>query len=194
MNHVLRFRHLLPSLILALVLALPTFAEDATSTAPVPKVRTQPSTFAGTPLERLAPLVGTWEIEGQWADGNSIWSRNEFSVGLGGKFLFARTWTKNEAGEVYERYQTHFGYDQANDQIKSWGFTYDGSVSEVDHYEVEVKDGKPHLTSYWGAETEQIKQTIILDSDSAYRWLVWFRNSDTAEWQQMMDGTWKRVD
>ena len=152
-----------------------------------------PDSLADGPLAPYIPFLGTWEINHQWKDGTPIWSLNEFEIGPGGKFIIARTFTRDGDGEVYERYHTYFSHDEEKGMV-SHGFTYDGSVSIVEG--IEAFEGKtgPGFTSYWSPGSAQIKQTVeILNADS-YRWRVWTRTEDSQAWTQIMDGVWKRQD
>ncbi len=169
--------HLGKLLVLILVLAMAgkTVADDAP--------------FAGTPLAPLAAFIGNWEINTTWADGTSLWSRNEFTVGLGGRFLEARTFAKDGDGDVYERYRTVYGVDPDTGELISYGFTNDGSVTIVDNMTVE-EDG-PALTSEWSGNGTTIRQTVRFTSADEYNWKVWMRGDD--DWTEIMNANWQRV-
>ena len=146
------------------------------------------------PMTRLAAVLGTWEIDTAWANGSSLWARNEYKVGLGGKFIEAKTYAKNRSGVAYQRYHTVFGYDESTKEYKSWGFTYDGTEKTVP-IKVEEKDGKVTLTSEWSQdESSRIRQSVtIVDGDDHYEWKVW-QQSGSEDWVEIMNGQWQRVD
>ena len=150
-----------------------------------------PESLADGPLAPYIPFLGTWEIDHQWKNGTRIWSLNEFEIGPGGKFIIARTFTRDGDGEVYERYHTYFSHHEEKGLV-SHGFTYDGSVSIVEGIESFEGKAGPGFTSYWSPGPAQIKQTIeLLDADS-YGWKVWTRAEDAQPWTEIMDGVWKR--
>lgn len=146
------------------------------------------------PMAKLAPILGTWEIDAEWANGSSLWARNEYKVGLGGKFVEAKTYAKNNSGVAYQRYLTVFGYDESSKEYTSWGFTYDGTEKTVP-ISVEEKEGKMTLTSEWSQdESTRIRQSVaIADGDNHYEWKVW-QKSESEDWIEIMNGKWKRVD
>ncbi|MDJ0711243.1 MAG: hypothetical protein QNJ14_12665 [Woeseiaceae bacterium] len=145
-----------------------------------------------TPLWQLAMYVGDWEIDETWEDGTEIWSRNEFRVGLGDEFLEIRTYAKDEEGNVYQRYFTIFAYDKLDQAVKSYGFTYDGTVTIVDNVKLDGSVADASVTSQWGEGDNQFRQTIRIASRDEYSWKVWTGNGN--DWEMIMDGTWNRVD
>ena len=149
--------------------------------------------LAGTPMEALSDLIGDWEVEATWSDGSRLWSRNEFRVGLGGQFVVARTFAKEAEGQRYERYLTYFAYDADSGTWKTYGFTYDGTVSVVDDVEVSTVDGRLLFASRWASGDDEVRQTLEVTSKDSYNWKVWVRPDSGAEWTQIMDGDWKRV-
>jgi len=164
-----------------------------TATADAPAVE-ESAPFSGTPLEALAGYLGNWEINGAWLNGTPIWSRNEFTVGIGGNFLVGRTFTKNEKGELYERYLTMFAHDAKSGNFKSHGFTFDGTVTVVDPLEVGGEAGQESITTKWSSGGSDLKQSVQLTSKTSYSWKVWVRETGTQDWTLIMDGVWKRVD
>lgn len=59
--------------------------------------------LADGPLAKLQPWVGNWEVNTEWEGGRKLWARNEYKIGLGGRFLIADTYTKDSDGKVYHR-------------------------------------------------------------------------------------------
>lgn len=145
-------------------------------------------------LKCFAPFLGTWVIDTEWSNGGKLWAKNKYEIGLGGNFVMARTWAKDGDGEPYERYLTIFAWDKGKNRVVSHGFTFDGSVQQVD-MEVESSDGKEVIRSQFQpnpVEDMVIKQEVSLIDENQYDWKVWSRASESAEFQPMMDGVWKR--
>lgn len=149
--------------------------------------------FKNAKLNSLAGYLGTWEIDAKWADGTPLWSRNEFTVGLGGNFLVARTFARDGDGPVYERYLTYFGIDKETGNLFSHGFTYDGTTAVISPVVRGGEEGRESLTSQWSSGPATIKQTVQLTSPKTYSWKVWVQTGED-QWQQIMDGVWTRVD
>ena len=149
-------------------------------------------TLDRTQLWQMAMFIGDWEINETWEDGSELWSRNEFRVGLGHEFLEIRTFAKDENGKVYERYFTILAYDKESETVKSYGFTYDGTVTIVDDVKLEGSVTDAAVTSQWGTGDSQIRQTIQIVTRDEYSWKVWSGNG--TDWEMIMDGTWRRVD
>jgi hypothetical protein len=154
----------------------------------------RPNELTGS-IAKMAPFLGNWEIEAKWADGTPLWARNEYRVGIGGKFVEANTYSKDKEGNVYERYATVFGYDEKAKHYAAHGFTFDGSM-KVTPFELSDDNGHLVYSSQWkvgeGDQATEFKQSVtFLDNDS-YRWLVSSRKPN-ADWEPMMDGVWKRA-
>jgi hypothetical protein len=180
----------LPVLLVKVVVSLSCFVAGASA-----QHELEPRTkLVDGPMMKLAPMLGTWEIESQWANGTPLWAKNEYFVGLGGRFVEAKTYSKNPAGKIYQRYHTIFGYDEAKQEYMSWGFTYDGTEKTLP-VQVEESDGRVSLTSEWEqAPGSRIKQTVTIGADAGqYQWTVWSKEDD-GDWTEIMDGTWKRVE
>ncbi len=154
----------------------------------------------GTPrlkdnLQFFAPYAGTWEIDGQWMAGGDIWARNDYSIGMNGNFFRALTWSKNEAGRVYQRYETIWRIAPDSGALQSYGFTYDGTVTVT---ESEIDDsgpgGHPIIRAQWqgAGANPHIKQEVqMAEDEKSYAWRVW-SSADGKEWTQIMDGTWRK--
>lgn len=145
-------------------------------------------------LKCFAPYLGTWVIDSEWSSGGKLWAKNKYEIGLGGNFVMARTWAKDGDGEPYERYLTIFAWDNAKNKVVSHGFTFDGSVKQV-VMEVESSDGKEIIRSQWQPDPAQdmvIKQEVSLIDEDQYGWKVWSRANESADFQPMMDGVWKK--
>ena len=153
----------------------------------------QPSTkLVDGPMQKLAPILGTWEIDSEWLGGDPIKARNEYTVGLGGKFIYAKTFAESESGGIYQRYFTVFGFDDEKQQYVSWGFTYDGTSMTVP-MELREENGKVVLTSQWNNErTGEIRQSVTLGDESAYGWQVW-KKTPEGEWLEIINSEWEKV-
>lgn len=145
----------------------------------------------GTPLASMAGFIGNWEINTTWADGNSLWARNEFSVGLGGRFVEIRTFTDDGDG-VYERYFTIYAGDPTTGDIKAYGFTFDGTTAVVDDVTIEGDVTDAAIIGQWGEGAAAVRQIIRLVSEDEYNWKVWMGGEGA--WELIMDGNYQRVD
>lgn len=145
-----------------------------------------------TELKGFGPFVGSWVIDGTWADGNKLWAKNEYSVGMNGNFLEARTYAKNQYGKIYQRYLTIWRFNKEKGTVESYGFTYDGTVTITDS-EVDNSDPKhPVIRSQWAQpEGLHIKQEVSYTDADSYAWKVW-SSDDGNDWKQIMDGVWTR--
>ena len=149
-------------------------------------------------LSVLKPFLGDWEIDAKWVGGGDLWAKNEYRVGVGGKFVEARTYAKNEeTGEVYCRYLTIFAWDDEESKIVSHGFTFEGkSVLNLYMDVSKTKNGVSEISSTWNpapGSPSEIKQTITLVNEDHYQWQVWSRPDEKSEYSQMMNGVWQRI-
>ena len=145
-------------------------------------------------LKCFAPYIGTWVFDSQWANGVKLWAKNQYEVGLNGNFVIAKTWAKDGDGEPYERYLTIFAWDKEKNTVVSHGFVFDGTVQQVD-MEVEKLNGKDVFRSQWRPTPSSemtIKQEMSIIDENQIGWKVWSCADDSADFQPMMDGVWKR--
>lgn len=146
-----------------------------------------------TELAGFAKFEGTWIFDGKWKDGNAMWAKNDYTIGMNGNFFEAKTFTKNEHGKEYQRYHTIWRYDPEKAKVESYGFTYDGTVTITDS-KVDVSDqAHPTIHSQWRSAPDKpiIKQEVRLIDDKSYGWKVW-SSQDGKEWTELMDGVWKK--
>ncbi len=140
-------------------------------------------------LGRLSYFLGTWEINGAWSSGQKLHARNEFRIGLGGRFMEITTSVRDGDGPVYERYRTI--YQHTPDGFVGHGFVFDGTAKSVP-VEVTFEPTLKMRTELTENGTTVRNDAIRIDDDS-YAWKVWVRGADDAEWVSVMDGVWKRV-
>lgn len=172
--------------IMATLLWAVTGSIAAAFEAPQPR-----SKLVDGPIARLKPILGAWEIDAEWADGSPLWARNEYRIGLGGKFVVADTYAKNSSGGVYHRYMTVFGYDPDEETYYSWGFVYDGAAKRVP-IQIDEKEGRLTLTSEWEASPgAMIRQQVTVAAEDHYDWQVWQKRD--GDWSEIMNGQWKRA-
>lgn len=163
-----------------------------TSSAQTTETKPQKLSADFKPLE---VFVGEWEVTAEWTNGTKLWAKNDYRIGLGGNFLEATTFAKDDEGEVYERYRTVFLWDKTRETFVSHGFSHDGTVSVTDQKTRKTEDGRTIVESQWtpAGSPMTIKQKLeVIDHDS-YSWKVWGRQGADGEWNSMMVGTWKRV-
>ena len=144
-------------------------------------------------LQAFEPFVGSWTIDAKWSGGSELWARNEYSVGMNGNFVEAKTFTKNEHGKEYQRYFTIWRHNAENKKVESYGFTFDGSVTNAIS-DMDTSDAEhPVIRSKWRTADSKsyIKQEVRLIDAKSYGWKVW-SSEDGEEWTQIMDGVWKK--
>ena len=143
--------------------------------------------------ERLAPLegfLGTWELDAAWSSGAKLWSKAEYRPVLGGQFVEVKTWVRDGDGPVYLRYQSYLGID-AEGGVMARNFNHDGTTKNVDYKMPEPGT----LVTEWSMGETSIRERYEPTSAETARWQVWMRPaSGDAEWTQVMDGTWKRIE
>lgn len=136
---------------------------------------------------------GVYEIEATWADGAPIYARNVYTPVLGGAFMHAITTTNDADGELYDRYLTIYS---ATDEgaVTAHGFTYDGTIQDLAMTAATTDAGHTAYRSSWSSGPgTTIKQEIVLDRPDSYAWRVWFGSEADDQWEQIMDGRWRRT-
>lgn len=144
-------------------------------------------------LMAFAPYEGTWICESEWTAGGAFWAKNEYAVGMNGNFLEAATFARNSSGGIYQRYKTTWLYNMSENRMEAYGFTYDGTVI-VTYPEIDSSgEGQPVIRSQWKQPGGTfVKQEVQMNADLAtYHWRVW-SSKDEKNWNQIMDGTWKK--
>lgn len=170
-------------------------AEPAASAEVAPLMAPpRPAELAEGPLRAFAPLLGTWEIDERWADGNAIRARNTYTPGIGGRFIEVHTVVSDGEGAPYERYHSMMAWNPETGALDSYGFTYDGTVGIVPLRAV-AGTLAPTYEAEWSADGAALRQRIVVDPNGAsYDWNVWVRPADAEDWQPIMDGVWHRVE
>ncbi|GJM18412.1 MAG: hypothetical protein DHS20C14_06250 [Phycisphaeraceae bacterium] len=160
--------------------------------APPEGVPDRPGRVSGA-LEPLNYYVGDWTLSATWAWGMTIDARNEYRVGVGGKFVEVITVASDGGGEAYERYHSFYTPERDGDAYIATGFTYDGTTSTIP-YAFEVEDGLPTIhTDTANPDGSRLRQEMDpLDADSV-AWRVWMTAPGADQEQQIMDGVWHRV-
>ncbi|MEQ8770987.1 MAG: SRPBCC domain-containing protein [Phycisphaerales bacterium] len=161
--------------------------------APPTEIPPRPAGLAG----ELAPLsyyLGDWTIEATWAWGMTLEGRNEYRVGVGGRFLEVITVASDNGGEPYERYHSFYTPQKEGDAYVATGFTYDGTTSSIP-YTFEVEDGLPTIrTDVVNPDGSRLRQEIDpVDANNA-AWRVWMTPPGSDQEQQVMDGVWTRAE
>lgn len=163
----------------------------------------EPPAGEASALDLLRKLEGSWAIEAEWAWGEPLVARAEFTPVLGGAFVDERIWVRRPDGEWYQRYRTTFAADpdRPAEAIRGVSLAYDGGMQE---HVFELSDdgqGRPRLTTQWTAEGPNgaptaLRQHLDFISPEAFRWTLSTRaEADrlaSAEWSVIMDGVWRR--
>ncbi len=143
----------------------------------------------------LAPLVrflgGQWEVHGTWSTGEPLHARTIYEIGVGGKFIRARTYALRSDGTEYQRYESILGWNADAASLTFTSYTYNGSVTEgtitptdADTLSYEWTKGSPSASGTIG-------QTIEFLSNDEARWIAWLEAEEGK--QQLLDATWKRT-
>jgi hypothetical protein len=140
------------------------------------------------PLQRL--LGGQWEVHGTWSSGEPLHSRTICELGVGGRFIQARTYALQD-GIEYQRYETLYGWDAADETLTYSSYAYDGNITAGTITSTDVD-----TLSYRGAKGSSsasgtIGQTIEFLSNDEVRWIVWLETVEGK--QQLIDAIWNRT-
>ena len=185
---------------IACLLGVSFFCLSAATAVVAQQEEGQKTESASSPLvKELAPLVpylGDWEIDAKWSSGEALWARNEYRPTMKGRFVEVKTFAKDGDGEPYHRYTTIYGYDAKAEKIMAHGFTYDGSTSQIPVAVESFEGDDQAISSSWKPDPSadaEIRQIVWTKNDGAYGWNVYMRSSPEADYQSVMEGTWKRV-
>jgi hypothetical protein len=134
-------------------------------------------------------FVGEWEVDGKWADGNSLHARGVYEWGLGKKILQAKTFVR-DGDKEYQRYESVMTWHPEKKSLYEISFAFDGAISE---YLIESKDENTLHIGWTAIDTDKpskVRQVIkFLDKDR-FQWTVSVKDGD--DWKQIIDATWKR--
>ncbi|MEM8995261.1 MAG: SRPBCC domain-containing protein, partial [Acidobacteriota bacterium] len=177
--HDLRRTFLCASLPVLLLAATPAAAEES------------PPDLLHERLAVFEPYLGTWELDTTWSSGASVWSKAEYRPAVGGQFVEVKTWVSDGGGPAYLRYHSFLGMD-ADGGVIARNFNHDGTTQSVDYEMPEAGV----LVTEWSMGQGSIRERYAPSDDGTARWQVWMRPAAAgadAEWQQIMDGKWRRV-
>ncbi len=104
------------SLAIAVLLALPAAAQDAT---PPPQ-----------PLKELSWLVGAWNGSGEWPTLGVISEKVTYTWVLGGAFLRGDTEVRKDQKVIWTDFSL-VGWDPEKKKLTGWGFGQDGGASRA---------------------------------------------------------------
>jgi hypothetical protein len=156
----------------------------------LPAARADDATGAG----KLAPLsrfVGQWTLDAEWTDGTPLKARAEYEWGLEKRILRGRTFLLGAEGKERQRYEDIMAWDARRASIVDASFSVDGAVNEI------IVEEKDDDTLLWGwkpyveGREGRVRQTIRFEGNDRFVWIVELNGE--AGWQQIMEGTWKRV-
>ncbi len=161
--------------------------------APPAEIPERPAALIG----ELAPLsyyVGDWTLEATWSWGMTLAARNEYRVGVGGRFLEVITVASDGGADPYERYHSFYTPQKDGEAYVASGFTYDGTTATIP-YTFEVENGLPTIrTDVVNPDGSRLRQEIEpIDANNA-AWRVWMTPPGGEEAQQIMDGVWTRAE
>jgi len=148
--------------------------------------------LAGELDESLAlfePMLGAWEINTSWHNGPTIWARAEYRPAVGGKFVEVKTWVSDDGGPVFMRYHTLIGPGTDAGRYDMTSFKHEGTVSDGEL--VLGEDGALHYEWEMG-ETTVIERLGLGENET--HWTVWMRQGQNGEQDEVLDGTWTKMD
>ncbi len=161
--------------------------------APPSEVPARPAELVG----ELAPLnyyLGDWTIEATWAWGITLEGRNEYRVGVGGRFLEVITVASDGGAAPYERYHSFYTPQKDGDAYVATGFTYDGTTATIP-YTFEMDEGLPTIrTDVRNDDGSRLRQEIDPIDENSAAWRVWMTTPGSDAEQQIMDGVWTRAE
>lgn len=155
---------------------------------PTRSARAQEARLAGG-LSALEGWLGTWQIGAEWAGGGTLWAQSDYRPLLGGAFLEGRVFVRENGGELYQRYRTLLGWDEARGMVIAHTFNHDGTVTTAPL----IRDGRAVTTSWAMADSTIDERTELTADGAAMHWLVW-RTPANGPRSQIMNGTWRRVE
>ncbi len=145
-------------------------------------------------LAAMSYFLGDWEIEATWSWGATLKGRNEYRVGLNGRFIEQRTIVSDNGGPMYERYRTVYAHD-AESGFLAHGFSSDGSFKTVD-LAIETDEGGAVTAIQINNEQPDgsvIRNRVERRDAASYGWIVHMRANEEEEWRPLIDGVWTKV-
>ncbi len=141
------------------------------------------------PLRRF--LGGQWEVHGTWSSGEPLHARTIYELGVGGRFVQARTYVLQEDGTEYQRYETLYGWNAADETLAYTSYAYDGNITAGTIASIDADTLLYAAAKAAPSASGTIGQTFEFLSDDEARWTVWVE-TDQAK-QQLIDATWNRT-
>lgn len=138
-------------------------------------------------IAALEPLLGSWEVNAEWGDGRSLWSRASYEPGVGGRSIQARVFVRDEGGVVYQRYFTVFSFDVERGSFVAHSFQRDGSVK----FQVFDYDGAV-LTSEWTEGESIFRDATDLSQPGVLGWVVSGKRAGANDFTTMMNAQWRK--
>ena len=163
---------------------------------PAVKVIAESANSAADGIKLMTELTGgEWRIDGKWLDGRPIHARTQYELGVGKKFVTARTFVKADDGTEYQRYQNVFGVKDG--RLTCWNFTFDGS-SDVAPWDVAGRKISSSKKMQSAADSSSVNakavsilhQSIELVEPNKLHWLVSVETD--GQNKPIMDGYWVR--
>src|SRR5687768_12438161 len=93
-------------------------------------VHAQPTTAPASPLDAMRWTLGSWALDGKWANGSPIRARATYESAVDGKFIVVRTQVEPAGGgAMVERDVMVYGVQEG--RLTQLTFAQDGSVRTV---------------------------------------------------------------
>ncbi len=139
------------------------------------------------PIASLAPLVGTWEVEGQWASGQAVWARAEYEAGIAGRTIEGRIFVRDGEGAPYQRYHTIYTRASEDAPLVAHNFQHDGSYKAQ-----EFRHEGGALITQWSEGGTTFRDTSDLSEPGTMRWIVEVRAEGAEEFTKVLDAVWHK--
>ena len=144
------------------------------------------------PMERLSPMLGTWNVSGTWAWGATVDARATYTAGVNNRFLTIRTWVSDNKEPEYLRYESTVSHDAATETYSIFSAKFDGTTTTAT-WELEEREGTDVWISTWNAGETVVREELSMGDATTMRWLVEMRSGPDAAWETALDATWMRA-
>ena len=146
-------------------------------------------------LSDFEPLIGHWEVEGEWTMGGTIAANAEYIPTLGGRMLVAPTFVSDNGQPMYERYWSVMRVLESG-ELEATHFGYDGNVNTVVHTPTETEAGLA-LDATWEMQSPMGAATIderLVVAEDACPWTVKITPAGMSEPIGWLVAEWTRTD
>lgn len=147
-------------------------------------------------LQPLEGLIGTWEVQGEWGTQDPMWARTTYTPILEGRFIEARTFTRdgeaNPSNPIHLHYHTILAPTNDPGVFDAHSFKNDGAYQIV-QLRIDRSGEDASIVSGWQMGQTHVREALDLPApdDDRMAWKVWFSSPDQPE-RIFMDTAWHR--